>query len=429
MIDVMRNAKLNSRSAAKEASHERIVSVAARAIRRSGYDGTGVADIMKEAGLTHGAFYAHFPSREAMLAEAADRACAESAAAAADVVASVPPERALESMLHVYLSREHLEQVETGCPLAALGSETPRQAPEVRRAATRHIKAMIDLVARQSPDWGQPGARTSTRDHGHHGGRFAAGSCSRRARSVGPPARSCAEAVAPYQYLNPTDGCHLNCSSLHMINIIRKGVYANLGATLKRYAPCLPTSSRTGNPIIEKGIRMSSIIAKPPLAGQATSTVGAMAILRLKQMGAVGLILVAALTTLPVLAGDASPSGLWKNLDDVSGKPRALIRITESNGTLQGKIEKAFPGPTEDQNPRCHKCEGTNKDAPVVGLVILSGLTKEGDEYVGGQILDPDNGKVYRSKVRLIDDGKKLSVRGYIGVPMLGRSQTWVRQE
>ena len=70
-----------------------------------------------------------------------------------------------------------------------------------------------------------------------------------------------------------------------------------------------------------------------------------------------------------------------------------------------------------------------NKNAPVIGLVILSGLTREGEEYVGGQILDSDNGKVYRSKVRLTDNGKKLSVSGYIGVPMLGRSQTWLRQE
>ena len=140
-------------------------------------------------------------------------------------------------------------------------------------------------------------------------------------------------------------------------------------------------------------------------------------------------IAAAALTTLPVWADDASPAGLWRNVDDISGKPRALIRITESSGTLQGKIEKVFPAPTEDPNPKCDKCEGANKDAPVIGLVILNGLTKDGDEYGGGQILDPDNGKVYRSKVRLTDNGKKLSVRGYIGVPMLGRSQTWVRQE
>jgi TetR/AcrR family transcriptional repressor of nem operon len=158
MMLIMRKAKVNNRRAAKEASHERIVAVAARAIRQSGYDGTGVADIMKEAGLTHGAFYAHFASREAMLAEAAVRACAESAAVAAKVVADAPPEKAFESMLRAYLSREHLEHVETGCPLAALGSETPRQAPEVRRAMTRHIKAMIDLAARQSSEWGQAGA-------------------------------------------------------------------------------------------------------------------------------------------------------------------------------------------------------------------------------------------------------------------------------
>src|SRR5207237_5782588 len=89
---------------AKEVTHERIVEAAARAIRRSGYDGTSVADIMKEAGLTTGGFYAHFASREAMLAEAADRAGAEAVAAAARVAATAPPEQALQRLLHAYLS-------------------------------------------------------------------------------------------------------------------------------------------------------------------------------------------------------------------------------------------------------------------------------------------------------------------------------------
>ncbi|MFL5562980.1 MAG: TetR/AcrR family transcriptional regulator [Gemmatimonadaceae bacterium] len=142
----------------KEETHDRIVESAARAIRRSGYGGTGVADIMKDAGLTHGGFYAHFPSREAMLAEAADRAGAESVAAAARVVAAAPSHDALLAMARAYLSKEHVEGVETGCAIAALGSEMPRQAPEVRHAATRHIKGMIDLVARESPDWGKPDA-------------------------------------------------------------------------------------------------------------------------------------------------------------------------------------------------------------------------------------------------------------------------------
>jgi TetR/AcrR family transcriptional regulator, transcriptional repressor for nem operon len=142
----------------KEATHERIVETAARVIRRSGYDGTGVAEIMKEAGLTHGGFYAHFDSRDGMLAEAADRAGADTVAFLTRVAAEVAPKKALEAMLRTYLSKEHVESAETGCAVAALGSEMPRQPAKVRRAATRRIKEMIDLVARQSPDWGQPGA-------------------------------------------------------------------------------------------------------------------------------------------------------------------------------------------------------------------------------------------------------------------------------
>jgi len=142
----------------KETTHARIVDAAARAIRRSGYNGTGVAEIMKDAGLTHGGFYAHFPSREAMLAEAADRAGADGVAMMEQVAAKVPPQQAVDAMMRTYLSKEHLKTIETGCATAALCSEMSRQAPAVRRVATRRIKEMIDLVARQSPDWGQPGA-------------------------------------------------------------------------------------------------------------------------------------------------------------------------------------------------------------------------------------------------------------------------------
>jgi AcrR family transcriptional regulator len=139
----------------KEATHERIVEAAARAIRRSGYDGTGVADIMKDAGMTHGGFYAHFASREAMLAEAADRAGAEANAASARIAADAAPQEALQALVSAYLSKAHLDNPDRGCPVAALGSEMPRQAPQVRRAATRRIKEMFDLVARQSPDRGK----------------------------------------------------------------------------------------------------------------------------------------------------------------------------------------------------------------------------------------------------------------------------------
>src|SRR6478672_3611307 len=158
MVIMKKSITQRNTSNRKELTHTRIVEVAARAIRRSGYNGTGVADIMKEAGLTHGGFYAHFPSREAMLAEAADRAGSEGVAMMERIAASSRPQQALPAMMRAYLSNAHLEGIESGCAAAVLGSEMPRQAPEVRRAATRRIKEMIDLVARQLPDWGQPSA-------------------------------------------------------------------------------------------------------------------------------------------------------------------------------------------------------------------------------------------------------------------------------
>ena len=131
----------------------------------------------------------------------------------------------------------------------------------------------------------------------------------------------------------------------------------------------------------------------------------------------------------PALAQD-TPAGTWKTIDDASGKARAMVRITESNGALSGKIEKLFHEPGEEQNPRCTACSDARKDQPIVGMTILSGLKHESNSMVwsGGEILDPDNGKIYKSKATLTDGGRKLDVRGYIGVPILGRTQTWIRE-
>ncbi len=137
-----------------------------------------------------------------------------------------------------------------------------------------------------------------------------------------------------------------------------------------------------------------------------------------------------ALASLPLLAqAEESPVGLWKSIDDKSGKAKALIRITETGGELQGKIEKLFLEADADKNPKCDKCDGANKDQPIVGMTILFGLKKDGDEYNGGKILDPANGKLYSSKLNVIENNKKLSVRGYIGAPLFGRSQTWLREQ
>jgi TetR/AcrR family transcriptional regulator, transcriptional repressor for nem operon len=138
----------------KDLSHERIVSVAARAIRRGGFHGVGVADIMKEAGLTHGGFYAHFRNRDALLAEALERAGHETAARLRDGVArrQARGSSPLRALVEAYLSDRHLAEIEAGCAVAALASEMPRQAEEVRDAAAERVRSLVAGVRRALPE-------------------------------------------------------------------------------------------------------------------------------------------------------------------------------------------------------------------------------------------------------------------------------------
>ena len=145
-----------------------------------------------------------------------------------------------------------------------------------------------------------------------------------------------------------------------------------------------------------------------------------------------GKLLFALLFLLPALAIGAdvpTPAGLWRTIDDNTGQPRGLVRIREVNGRYEGKVEKGFPKPGENEPPRCEKCDGERRNQPVLGMTILWGLTKQGDEYQGGEILDPETGKIYRVRMKLIDGGQKLDVRGFIGISLLGRSQIWLREE
>lgn len=138
----------------KEETHERIVDVAARAIRRNGYAGVGVAEVMKEAGLTHGGFYAHFESRDALLVEALDRASRESA----EVVARTAEQRAAKgvskfrALVETYLGDDQLASLEYGCPIAALGCEIPRQSQVVREASAARVNRLIEAVRATLPD-------------------------------------------------------------------------------------------------------------------------------------------------------------------------------------------------------------------------------------------------------------------------------------
>ncbi|HMF51794.1 MAG TPA: DUF2147 domain-containing protein [Candidatus Saccharimonadales bacterium] len=138
------------------------------------------------------------------------------------------------------------------------------------------------------------------------------------------------------------------------------------------------------------------------------------------------IIVLAAIT---VNAAELSPVGLWRTIDDNTGQPKGLVRIRAVDGQLEGTVEKAFPKPGEDPEPKCDKCDGARHNQPVLGMTILWGLTKQGEEYQGGEILDPESGKIYRVKMKLTDGGKKLEVRGFIGISLLGRSQIWLREE
>ncbi|HEY8608739.1 MAG TPA: DUF2147 domain-containing protein [Noviherbaspirillum sp.] len=135
------------------------------------------------------------------------------------------------------------------------------------------------------------------------------------------------------------------------------------------------------------------------------------------------------MSVMPAASAQETAVGVWKTIDDETGKPKSLVRISETNGELRGRIERLFRDAGEEQNPKCTSCEGALKDQPILGMTIITGMRKEGDGYAGGQILDPASGKVYKSKMSLADGGRKLDVRGYVGVPMFGRTQTWVRVE
>ena len=124
-----------------------------------------------------------------------------------------------------------------------------------------------------------------------------------------------------------------------------------------------------------------------------------------------------------------SPVGLWKTIDDDTKKEKSLVRITENNGVFSGKIEK-FLDPATKADAVCDKCADERKDQPILGMTILRNLKQSADDktvYDGGDIVDPNNGKVYRSRLKPVEDGKKLEMRGYIG-PFY-RTQVWLRVE
>jgi uncharacterized protein (DUF2147 family) len=141
------------------------------------------------------------------------------------------------------------------------------------------------------------------------------------------------------------------------------------------------------------------------------------------------MIVVAVMMTLAAAhtpQAQASPAGLWNTISDVDGQPTAVVEIRQIDGEFTGVV-RALLVAADPQDSICTKCPGERKGQRIVGMEILRHMRQQGDEWSGGEILDPENGKTYRARMRLEDSGRKLIVRGYIGFSVFGRSQTWLR--
>ena len=119
---------------------------------------------------------------------------------------------------------------------------------------------------------------------------------------------------------------------------------------------------------------------------------------------------------LPLRAAEPTAVGLWEQVDENSGKPESWFKITEHNGVFEGTIVKIFSKPGDDEKWVCSKCEGAEKGAPVLGLTLIKGMQRNGTSYENGTIMDPRDGSVYRALMQLSPDGRKLEVRGYLGI-------------
>ncbi|MFI5230636.1 MAG: DUF2147 domain-containing protein [Gemmatimonadales bacterium] len=127
------------------------------------------------------------------------------------------------------------------------------------------------------------------------------------------------------------------------------------------------------------------------------------------------------------LGAQGTPAGLWTTVSDADGKPTAVVEIRDLDGEYVGTV-RALLVPADHDDSLCTRCVGTRRNQPIVGMEILRGMRANGSAWSGGEILDPETGKTYRAKMKLSDGGDKLIVRGYIGISLFGRSQTWIRR-